>query len=98
MYIRNGIAYAGEPTMPLKICGVRPLPDFKLWVRFNTGEEKTVDLKPLLNDGDFRALRDPEVFRNVYIDYGCPAWNNGSIDIAPEYLYEHGESAANASA
>lgn len=26
MYIKDGIAYAGEPKQPLKISGVRPAP------------------------------------------------------------------------
>lgn len=94
MYIRDGIAYAGEPPVLLKVCGVRPLPDFRLWVRFQTGEAKIVDFKPLLQDKGFQALQDAEVFREVYIDYGCPVWKDGEIDIAPEYLYEKGEPAA----
>ena len=40
MYIKNGIAYAGEQKQPLKISGVRPLEDYKLWIRFSNGEVK----------------------------------------------------------
>ena len=29
MYIVDGIAYAGEPSPAIKVCGVRPLDDFK---------------------------------------------------------------------
>lgn len=47
MNIRNGIAYAGKPI--LLVSGVRPLEDYQLWVRFNTGEAKIFDFKPLLN-------------------------------------------------
>jgi len=90
MYVQDGIAYAGEPTMPIKVQGVRPLPDFKLWVRFTTGEAKVFDFGPLLSEEGFKPLSNPEVFRNVYIDYGCTVWDDGQIDIAPEYLYEHG--------
>ena len=92
MYIKNGIAYAGEQTPPLKISGVRPLEDYLLWVRFNTGEEKTVDFKTLINQAAFLPLKDKSVWQGVYIDYGCTVWNNGEIDIAPEYLYENGIS------
>ncbi len=99
MYIRNGIAYAGEPKPPLKAVGIRPMQNFELWVRFNTGEAKIFDCKPLLDTPAYVPLRDAEIFRSVYIDYGIPVWNDGDIDIAPEYVYEHGrlaESAANA--
>lgn len=43
MFIKDGIAYAGDASPALKICGVRPLADWKLWVRFNTGEAKIID-------------------------------------------------------
>ena len=93
MYIKNGIAYAGKEIPPLKISGVRPLANFNLWVRFSNGEAKIFDFKPLLNDAGFMPLQDEKVFRDVYIDYGCTVWKDGDIDIAPEYLYEHGVSA-----
>lgn len=90
MYILDGIAYAGEPKPALKISGVRPLPDYRLWVRFNTGEAKIFDFTPLLQSPAFSPLKDPDTFNSVYIDYGVAVWNDGDIDIAPEYLYEQG--------
>lgn len=90
VYIVNGIAYAGEQTPIMKVSGVRPMDDYKLWVRFNTGEAKVFDFKPLLNSPVFSPLKDVETFRNVYIDYGVTVWNDGDIDIAPEYIYENG--------
>lgn len=90
MYIQNGIAYAGEQPKPITVSGVRPLPDHVLWVRFSTGEIKLFDFKPLLNDPAFQPLKDTEVWNRVYIDYGVTVWQDGDIDIAPEYLYRHG--------
>ena len=92
MYIIDGIAYAGEKTPAIKVSGVRPLEDYKLWVRFNTGEAKVFDFAPMLSKPAFAALKDKKVFAAVYIDYGITVWNEGEIDIAPEYLYEHGVS------
>ncbi len=87
MYIVNGIAYAGEAKKPVSVKSVRPLDDFKLWLRFSTGEEKVFDFKPLLNTPAFSPLKDKKVFSNVYIDYGVTVWNDGDIDISPEKLY-----------
>ncbi|MDR1834395.1 MAG: DUF2442 domain-containing protein [Fusobacteriaceae bacterium] len=87
MYIKDGIAYAGDLPVPLKICGIRPLPDHKLWVRFNTGETEIFDFKPLLAAPAFAPLKDPAIFADVYIDHGVPVWKDGDIDIAPEVLY-----------
>lgn len=90
MYVKNGIAYAGESLTPLKICGVRAKDDYILWVRFNNGEEKNFNFKPLLSKPAYKSLSDIQKFKEVYIDYGIPVWDNGNIDIAPEYLYENG--------
>jgi hypothetical protein len=90
MYILNGIAYAGEPSPVIKVSGVRPLDEFRLWIRFNTGETKVFDFKPLLSAPAFAPLSDKSVFNSVYIEYGVPVWNEGDIDISPETLYEDG--------
>lgn len=93
MYIVNGIAYAGDPAPAIKVCGIRPLANHRLWVRFSTGEAKVFDFTPLLSSPAFAPLADPEIFAGVYIDYGVPVWNDGDIDIAPELLYQQGENA-----
>ena len=90
MYIVDGIAYAGEKSLPIRVWGVRALKDFRLWVRFNTGEQKIFDCKQLLDSPAFTPISDPSVFQGVYLDYGVTVWNDGDIDIAPETLYEQG--------
>ena len=90
MYIKNGIAYAGEQEPSIRVNGVRPLDDYMLWMRFSNGEERMLDCKPLLRDPAFAPLADMAVFRGVYIDYGLPVWMDGEIDISPEYVF--GES------
>ncbi len=96
MYIKNGIAYAGDASPALRVSGVRPLNDYCLWVRFNNSEAKIFDFKPLLGMPAFAPLANPETFKNVYIDFGIPVWNDGDIDISPETLYEKGVSAPDA--
>ena len=89
MYILDGIAYAGNRTPELKVSGVRPMDNYLLQVRFNNGEAKVFDFKPLLEKSAFIPLKDIDVFKGVYIDYGIPVWNDGDIGISPEYLYEN---------
>ncbi len=93
MYIKDGIAYAGEAKKPVKVFGVRPCDDYVLWLRFSTGEAKVFDFKPLLDDVAFQPLLDKDVFNSVYIDYGVTVWNDGDIDISPEYLYNNSTDA-----
>ena len=93
MYIIDGIAYAGEQKPALRVRNVQPLADHVLKVSFNTGETKQVDFKPLLSLPAFAPLTDDSLFNAVYVDYGCPVWDDGNIDIAPEYLYQNGVTA-----
>lgn len=65
MYVVNGIAYVGEPDPVLKVNGVRPMNDFKLRVRFSTGEAKIFDFKPFFNTPAFAPLADKNVFDEV---------------------------------
>ena len=46
MYISNGIAYAGEQEPIIKVCGVRPLPGHRLWLRFTMAKQKFLILHP----------------------------------------------------
>lgn len=93
MYIVDGIAYAGEQRPALKVWGVRPMDGLMLWVRFSTGEARLFDCGQIVSSPAFAPLRDPEVFKGVYIDYGIPVWNDGEIDLAPEFIYENGTPA-----
>jgi len=92
MYIVNGIAYADEKEHIITVVSIRALNDYKLWVRFSTGETKIFDFTPFLDSGVFTALKDKDLFNSVYVDYGVPVWCNGEIDIAPERLYYNGVS------
>jgi hypothetical protein len=90
MYELNGIVYSDDPKPLLTVKYVRPLDNYKLFVRFSTGDEKEVDISSLLDESAFSFLRDLNLFKGVYIDYGTVVWNDGIIDIAPEFLYDTG--------
>jgi len=92
MNIVDNIAYAKEQENQISVTSIRAMDDYKLWIRFLTGEEKVFDFKPLLDKGVFSTLKNKEIFEGVYIDLGVPVWCNGEIDIAPERLYYNGIS------
>ncbi|MEG0897837.1 MAG: DUF2442 domain-containing protein [Ruthenibacterium sp.] len=90
MYVINEIAYAGEQAPAIKVKAVRPLDGYKLWARFASNEEKIFDFAPLLDYPCYAPLKDKTAFNSVYVDFGCPVWNDGAIDIAPERVYQDG--------
>lgn len=60
---------------------------FHLALRFDDGNERTVDVELLLRGPMFEPLRDPEYFAMVTLDPICRTvvWPNGA-DLAPEAL------------
>ena len=64
--------------------------DYKLLITFVTGEQKLFDFKPLLDQVYYKELKDnEELFKKATVGGDTVVWND-EIDIAPEYLYEHG--------
>ncbi len=88
MFIRNGIVYGGEPVQPIKVKQVKVLPDMMLLIQFNNGELRLFDAT-ILDGPVFRPLHDEQVFSAPVIDHGVITWQNGEIDCAPEYMYNH---------
>lgn len=69
-----------------KIINVEPLEDYKLLLTFDDNVKKIKDMKPYLDKGVFKSLRDKNIFNNVKIVLGTIAWEN--IDMCPDSLYE----------
>lgn len=64
---------------------VRPLVDYRLYVETVGGRSGVFDMKPYLDRGVFRELKDPGYFSRVGIVFGAVTWPNEQ-DIAPETL------------
>lgn len=95
MYIKNGIAYSSDSTVGIKVRDIVPADYYCICVKFNYGITKIFDFKPLLESAAFKQLANVEIFNKVNIVCGIPVWENGNIDISPEYLYEHGSVVFN---
>jgi hypothetical protein len=64
---------------------VKPLPDFRIYVEVEDGRKGIFDMKPYLDFGVFRELRNEHYFNQVGIQFGAVTWPNEQ-DIAPETL------------
>jgi hypothetical protein len=69
-----------------KVVSVKPLDNYKLALMFKNNEQRCFDVKPLLETGVFRSLKDLEVFNTVKVCFDSISWDN-NVDIAPETLY-----------
>lgn len=71
-----------------EIIEVKPLSNYRVWIKFSDGVEGTVGLSELLGKGVFKAWEDTEFFNSVYIDPESHtiAWEGG-IDLCPDNLY-----------
>ena len=69
-----------------RVADVRPENNYTLHLWFKNGEEGIFDVKPYLDRGIFRALKDISVFNSVKPFIGSIQWSN-EADICPDTLY-----------
>jgi hypothetical protein len=71
------------------VTDAKPLPAYRLWVRFSDGAEGEVNLEHFVfadSRSIVAALRDPAAFARVRVQSDTVTWDNG-FDLAPEFLY-----------
>jgi hypothetical protein len=73
--------------MYLSVKKVKPLNDYNLELTFENNEVKIFDVKPYLDTGLFKTLKDENFFRMVKVSYDTIEWPN-KVDLDPEVLYE----------
>ncbi|MFH1050761.1 MAG: DUF2442 domain-containing protein [bacterium] len=61
-------------------------PDFTLNLEFTNNEVKIFDVKPYLDIGIFKELKDYNKFKQVKAFLGSIQWNGGQ-DLCPDTLY-----------
>ena len=73
-----------------EVCKAEYLDGFRIEVWFNDGILKIVDLADVIeNYPVFKPLSDLHRFKKFRVT-DTLEWEDGRIDIAPEYLYENG--------
>lgn len=71
----------------MEIVQVKPLSDFRLFLKFNDGISGTVDLSSLAGKGVFSSWLDNGCFEQVRItELGAVEWP-GELDLCPNALY-----------
>jgi hypothetical protein len=76
MHYVTDVAYAGE---------------YKLWIRFEDGQQRLVDLESHLDGAVFEPLKDLLYFRSFRLnpDIDTVVWPNHA-DFSPDFLYSIG--------
>ncbi len=72
--------------MYFAVTAVTPLENYRLALKFKNGEEKVFDMKPYLETGIFKELKDEAVFKTVKVSFDTVEWDN-QADIDPETLF-----------
>lgn len=73
--------------MYLAVKDVKALDDYFLLLKFENEEEKLFDVKPYLDIGKFKELKDKTLFKSVKICFDSIEWDN-HLDLDPELLYQ----------
>ena len=76
--------------MYLAVIDVKPLSDHQLLLTFENGEKRMFDMKPYLDKGIYKDLKDENKFKSVRVSFDSIEWCN-QADIDPEFLYEKSE-------
>jgi len=69
-----------------RVTNVKPQENYILLLTFTNGEVKEFDVKPYLEKGIFRDLKDVSVFNSVKPFLGTIQWSN-EADLCPDTLY-----------
>ena len=72
--------------MFLEVSKAEYLNHYRIKLKFNNGETKTVDLQNELIGNVYEPLRQLDYFKNFQVKFNTIEWSNGA-DYAPEYLY-----------
>lgn len=73
-------------TVP-RLIEVKPLENYRIWVKYSDGIEGVVDLSELVGKGVFAVWQDYREFQKVHIGPGGEiAWSE-EIELCPDAIY-----------
>ena len=73
----------------VKVVETRAVDAQRLWLRFSNGKQGVHDFSGMLAEGGVMVepLRDPVMFRRVFLEFGALTWPNG-FDLDPIALHD----------
>ena len=69
------------------VIAAKPMADYRVAVKFKSGDEGVYDCRYLLKDDYWAALRNEKFFKQVKAEYGTLCWP-GDIDVPPESVWQ----------
>ncbi|WXU00679.1 MAG: hypothetical protein Ctma_1408 [Catillopecten margaritatus gill symbiont] len=73
--------------MNIAIKSVEALDDYQLNVVFNNDEQGILDMKPYLDFGVFKRIKNTAIFNSVCVAFDTIEWDK-EIDLDPEFVYQ----------
>ena len=65
---------------------VYPQENHEILVVFDNGERGILDMKPYLEFGVFKRLKNCESFKQIRVAFDTVEWSSG-VDLDPEFIY-----------
>ena len=73
-----------------EVIDLKVLQDYRIWLKFNDGEEKVINIRPYIGKGFTAELLDKEKFQKAFIEPGGGiAWENGYDNYLKELALEN---------
>ena len=73
-----------------RIIDVKALENYRILVIYQNGEKRIKDMKPYLEKGVFKKLKDVDFFNSVKVAFGTVTWGE-EIDLCADSIYQTSE-------
>lgn len=71
-----------------KVKSVIPNDNYILTITFSNNEVGTLDMKPYLDFGIFKRIKDHTNFKSVRVAFDTIEWPFAGVDLDPEFVYQ----------
>jgi hypothetical protein len=83
----TAIQYKLWQKMYPSVVKVSPKDDYEIYIEFDNDECGKLNMKPYLDFGVFKKIKDPKLFSKVRVSFDTIEWPNG-IDLDPKFVYD----------